>query len=144
MTENAIDFAQGDCASTALLAHECEAPAAPSTNGFAPRTGAISLNSLVEKYVPVSKAQIYLLISTGQFPAPIKVGKSSMWLASEVYAWLDERKAERDAPAEPPKRYGRPKKAALAAIKDGHAEPSAPTHRIPRAAASQAGTPLRR
>lgn len=36
----------------------------------------------------------YKLIQEGQFPKPIKLGRSSRWLRSEVEAWLQQRIAE--------------------------------------------------
>ena len=33
----------------------------------------------------------YKLISLGEFPKPIKLGRSSRWLESEVVAWLQQR-----------------------------------------------------
>ncbi|AVZ12417.1 TPA: helix-turn-helix transcriptional regulator [Citrobacter freundii] len=33
----------------------------------------------------------YKLIKDGEFPKPIKLGRSSRWLQSEVEAWLQER-----------------------------------------------------
>lgn len=33
----------------------------------------------------------YKLISDGTFPKPIKLGRSSRWLKSEVEVWLQER-----------------------------------------------------
>ncbi|NTZ41294.1 AlpA family transcriptional regulator [Enterobacter sp. JMULE2] len=33
----------------------------------------------------------YRLISEGKFPKPVKLGRSSRWLKSEVEAWLAER-----------------------------------------------------
>ena len=33
----------------------------------------------------------YKLISLGEFPKPIKLGRSSRWLQSEVEAWLQAR-----------------------------------------------------
>lgn len=33
----------------------------------------------------------YKLISEGKFPAPIKLGRSSRWLQSEVEKWVQER-----------------------------------------------------
>ncbi|POE18607.1 Rha family transcriptional regulator [Pectobacterium odoriferum] len=32
----------------------------------------------------------YKLIQDGDFPAPVKFGRSSRWLKSEVEAWLQE------------------------------------------------------
>ena len=37
---------------------------------------------------------IYSLIKTDGFPAPMKIGRSSRWLASEVNAWLDAQAAK--------------------------------------------------
>ncbi|HCB3267925.1 TPA: AlpA family transcriptional regulator [Citrobacter amalonaticus] len=36
----------------------------------------------------------YKLIQEGLFPKPIKLGRSSRWLGSEVEAWLQQRIAE--------------------------------------------------
>ncbi|HCJ7695386.1 TPA: AlpA family transcriptional regulator [Citrobacter freundii] len=36
----------------------------------------------------------YKLIQRGEFPKPIKLGRSSRWLESEVEAWLQQRIAE--------------------------------------------------
>ncbi|WP_119312431.1 helix-turn-helix transcriptional regulator [Morganella morganii] len=36
----------------------------------------------------------YKLIQDGQFPKPVKFGRSSRWLKSEVEQWLQERIAE--------------------------------------------------
>lgn len=36
----------------------------------------------------------YKLIQDGLFPRPIKLGRSSRWLRSEVEAWLQQRIAE--------------------------------------------------
>lgn len=33
----------------------------------------------------------YFLIKNGEFPKPIKLGRSSRWLQSEVEAWLLQR-----------------------------------------------------
>ncbi|MEG0867314.1 MAG: AlpA family transcriptional regulator [Hafnia sp.] len=36
----------------------------------------------------------YKLIKDGEFPKPIKLGRSSRWLQSEVEAWLQQRIAQ--------------------------------------------------
>lgn len=36
----------------------------------------------------------YKLIQDGEFPKPIKMGRSSRWLESEVEAWLQQRIAQ--------------------------------------------------
>ncbi|CNI32312.1 helix-turn-helix transcriptional regulator [Yersinia pseudotuberculosis] len=43
-----------------------------------------SLTGLTDKW-------FYKLIRDGVFPKPIKMGRSSRWLQSEVEAWLQER-----------------------------------------------------
>lgn len=43
-----------------------------------------SLTGLTDKW-------FYKLIKDGAFPAPIKMGRSSRWLKSEVENWLQER-----------------------------------------------------
>lgn len=45
------------------------------------------LTDLTDKY-------FYKLIKDGKFPKPIKLGRSSRWLESEVEAWLQQRIAE--------------------------------------------------
>lgn len=36
-----------------------------------------------------SAKHIYHLINEGRFPAPIKIGRASLWRLSDVNAWLD-------------------------------------------------------
>nr|WP_302824655.1 AlpA family transcriptional regulator [Hafnia alvei] len=45
------------------------------------------LTGLTDKY-------FYKLIKDGRFPKPIKLGRSSRWLESEVEAWLQQRIAQ--------------------------------------------------
>jgi len=46
----------------------------------------------VQERISLSKAQIYNLISIGEFPQQIKLGdRASAWLESEVDQWIDER-----------------------------------------------------
>ncbi|MET4862750.1 helix-turn-helix transcriptional regulator [Morganella morganii] len=42
----------------------------------------------------LSDKWFYKLIQDGQFPKPIKLGRSSRWLKSEVDTWLRARIAE--------------------------------------------------
>lgn len=42
------------------------------------------LTGLTDKY-------FYKIIKDGRFPKPIKLGRSSRWLQSEVEAWLQQR-----------------------------------------------------
>lgn len=46
----------------------------------------------------LSKSTIYLKVSQGLFPTPVKVStRSSGWVEQEVLAWLQSRIAEREA-----------------------------------------------
>lgn len=40
-------------------------------------------------FTGLSNKWFYKLISQGKFPKPIKLGRSSRWLKSEVQAWLE-------------------------------------------------------
>jgi prophage regulatory protein len=45
----------------------------------------------------LSRSSLYKLIAKNQFPRPVKHGKASVWLRSEVVAWVAARLLERDA-----------------------------------------------
>ncbi|EKK3999125.1 AlpA family transcriptional regulator [Cronobacter sakazakii] len=45
----------------------------------------------ITRLLGVSDKWIYRLIKEGIFPKPIKLGRSSRWLQSEVEAWLQAR-----------------------------------------------------
>jgi prophage regulatory protein len=54
----------------------------------------LTLNE-VGKAVQRGRTGIYALIKSEQaFPAPIKIGRSSRWLASEVNEWIAEQAAK--------------------------------------------------
>ena len=36
-----------------------------------------------------SAKHIYYLINQSQFPAPVKIGRASLWRLSEINSWLD-------------------------------------------------------
>jgi prophage regulatory protein len=71
--------------------------------GFRPGTSDAPAEVLLRKpevlrRVGLSAAQIYRLISRGEFPAPVKLGQNSVaWIQSEVSDWVARRIAERDA-----------------------------------------------
>ena len=54
---------------------------------FVDMTFITQLTGLTDKW-------FYKLISLGEFPKPIKLGRSSRWLESEVEAWLQQRIAQ--------------------------------------------------
>ncbi|MGJ7324972.1 AlpA family transcriptional regulator [Morganella morganii] len=45
----------------------------------------------ITKFTGLTDKWFYKLIQNGQFPKPIKLGRSSRWLKSEVEAWLQAR-----------------------------------------------------
>lgn len=51
---------------------------------FVDMTFITQLTGLTDKW-------FYKLIQLGQFPKPIKLGRSSRWLQSEVETWLQQR-----------------------------------------------------
>lgn len=50
--------------------------------------------AFITEFTGLSDKWFYKLISEGQFPKPIKMGRSSRWLESEVKGWVVERIAE--------------------------------------------------
>lgn len=64
----------------------------------------------------LSPTTVYRAIRERGFPAPLKLGSRSYWLASEIDAWFAERAAERDqAPADTNLREAR-RRAGLASV----------------------------
>lgn len=49
--------------------------------------------------IALSRASIYRLIKEKKFPEPVRQGRTSAWLYSEVRAYLDSIKAQREAPS---------------------------------------------
>lgn len=50
----------------------------------------------VIRFTGLSIPTIYRHIRCGEFPKPIKLGRASRWVESELIAWLEAKKAERD------------------------------------------------
>jgi prophage regulatory protein len=60
----------------------------------APFTGLEPLLSInkVTALTSLSKATVYRLVNTGDFPAPLKIGKARVaWRASAIGLWMSER-----------------------------------------------------
>lgn len=38
--------------------------------------------------VGLGKTKVYALVKSGDFPAPVKVGRSSLWHTDEVFRWM--------------------------------------------------------
>ncbi|WP_409160490.1 helix-turn-helix transcriptional regulator [Pectobacterium sp. B2J-2] len=47
--------------------------------------------SFITQLTGLTDKWFYKLIQLGEFPKPIKLGRSSRWLQSEVEAWLQQR-----------------------------------------------------
>lgn len=45
----------------------------------------------ITKFTQLTDKWFYKLIQEGAFPKPIKLGRSSRWLKSEVEAWVQQR-----------------------------------------------------
>jgi len=63
------------------------APTNLLTDKFVDMAFITQLTGLTDKW-------FYKLIKDGEFPKPIKLGRSSRWLESEVEAWLQQRIAQ--------------------------------------------------
>lgn len=50
--------------------------------------------AFITAYTEMTDKWFYKLISEGQFPKPIKLGRSSRWLKSEVEVWMQQRIAD--------------------------------------------------
>jgi prophage regulatory protein len=49
----------------------------------------------VRAEVQLGPTKLYEMIATGEFPAPIKVGRLSMWDRSEIELWKEKQKQKR-------------------------------------------------
>lgn len=47
--------------------------------------------AFITGFTQLTDKWFYKLIQLGEFPKPIKLGRSSRWLQSEVEAWLQQR-----------------------------------------------------
>lgn len=43
------------------------------------------------KVMPVSKSKFWLMVQKGEFPKPIKIGRSSFWTIEQVQTFIRER-----------------------------------------------------
>jgi len=43
------------------------------------------------KVMPVSKSKFWLMVQKGEFPKPIKIGRSSFWTIEQVQTYLREK-----------------------------------------------------
>lgn len=52
---------------------------------------------LLSQYVSMGRSRIYALIDEGNFPPPIKIGRSSRWLKIEIDSWISQQAAARQS-----------------------------------------------
>jgi prophage regulatory protein len=45
----------------------------------------------VQDKTGIGRSALYELIKRDQFPAPIKIGRSSFWVESQVDKWIEQR-----------------------------------------------------
>ncbi|MGY0147492.1 helix-turn-helix transcriptional regulator [Edwardsiella tarda] len=50
--------------------------------------------TFITRYTGMTDKWFYKLISEGEFPQPIKLGRSSRWFKSEVESWMQARIAD--------------------------------------------------
>lgn len=48
----------------------------------------------VRDQVALHRATVYAMVKDGTFPKPIKMGRRSLWVESEIQAWIATRIAE--------------------------------------------------
>ncbi len=51
----------------------------------------------VQKLLGISRSTLYALIQQQKLPKPFHIGRSILWVASEIQAVIDERILERDS-----------------------------------------------
>ncbi len=65
-----------------------------TTNAPSPLDEPLVDMKFITKFTGLTDKWFYKQIQEGQFPKPIKLGRSSRWQKSEVETWLQERIAE--------------------------------------------------
>ena len=43
------------------------------------------------EFIPISKSKFWLMVQKGEFPKPIKIGRSSFWTIEQVQTFIRER-----------------------------------------------------
>ncbi|MDF4024099.1 AlpA family phage regulatory protein [Luteibacter sp. PPL201] len=69
---------------------------AAEDNGSVPAVRNLIRLAEVQKRTALSRSSIYAKVAEGTFPRPVKRGSSSVWVDTEVQAWIDELIASRD------------------------------------------------
>lgn len=71
--------------------HEATRPAANTDTSPA----ALFTFEDTSRYIKLGRSHIYGRMAEGDFPLPIKIGRSSRWLKSEIDDWIAKRVAAR-------------------------------------------------
>lgn len=58
----------------------------PTPTAPADQTRYLRITDIMERF-PISRATIYRLAKKDQFPKPVRMGSSSLWIEGEVLAW---------------------------------------------------------
>lgn len=58
----------------------------------------LRLPAVIER-VGLKRSKIYEQIQSGKFPKPVPLGAARAWPSTEISAWIEARKAEREAEA---------------------------------------------
>jgi prophage regulatory protein len=61
-----------------------------NSNAQTPSITLIRIPQILE-IMPVSKSKFWLMVQKGEFPKPIKIGRSSFWTIEQVQAYLQEK-----------------------------------------------------
>ena len=61
-----------------------------NSNAQSPSITLIRIPQILE-VMPVSKSKFWLMVQKGEFPKPIKIGRSSFWTIEQVQAYLQEK-----------------------------------------------------
>ena len=46
------------------------------------------------KVMPISKSKFWLMVQKGEFPKPIKIGRSSFWTIDQVQGFIREKSGQ--------------------------------------------------
>ena len=62
----------------------------------------------VVKICGLSRASIYRIIKTNEFPAPVKLSTQAVaWVHHEIMTWVEERMQQRDTKSAPKTKFGK-------------------------------------
>ncbi len=65
----------------------------------------------VIEYVPFGKSKLWEVVAKEEFPQPIKIGRSTFWIESEVISWVEQKISDYREPVKVEEAPVAPKKA---------------------------------